>query len=270
MLRVGLLKDLRDLATDPRFAKLHLLVVSCEYVDIETTMSTCAMSLSMSSGLVDEDIEIYVQSQLAKHPKLQHWPTSIQLKVPMGGLPNRRMTMAELEMSVMNKALSHWPQTLDVTYERILHQISTEAYEIVRYACLWIYWHTNSARHSWAQQTNIRCSVLLDAIQESLKVNGLHVSLGYDLDAELLREFCGCLIITSPEERPISHGKERAGRKGWLDEPSTMTILTVSLAHYAVVEFLQSSRAPRHTRLKTNMLRRHSDHPTHHIESQEG
>lgn len=71
MPRGNLLKVVRDLSTDQRLDNIQLLVTSREYIDIETVMSSLSTSLYMSTGLVEEDVRIYVQSQLAQHPKLQ-------------------------------------------------------------------------------------------------------------------------------------------------------------------------------------------------------
>lgn len=71
MPRGNLLKVVRDLSMDQRLDNIQLLVTSREYIDIETVMSSFSTSLYMSTGLVDEDVQLYVQSQLAQHPKLQ-------------------------------------------------------------------------------------------------------------------------------------------------------------------------------------------------------
>lgn len=71
MPRGNRLKVVRDLSTDQRLDNIQLLVTSREYIDIETVMSSFSASLYMSTGLVDEGVQIYVQSQLAQRPKLQ-------------------------------------------------------------------------------------------------------------------------------------------------------------------------------------------------------
>lgn len=77
MPRADLLKVLRDLATDARFAKIQLLATSREYLDIERVMEEVSVEVSMSNPLVDDDIRTYVNSQLHTLPKFQRWPPNL-------------------------------------------------------------------------------------------------------------------------------------------------------------------------------------------------
>jgi len=74
MPRDDLLSVLRDLATDLRFQKVQLLSTSRQYIDIEKVMQQISVSMSMSNPLLEEDIKIYVRSQLHTNPKFRHWP----------------------------------------------------------------------------------------------------------------------------------------------------------------------------------------------------
>ena len=76
--RMDLLKILRDLITDPRFSKIRVLATSREYIDIEESMKGISTPISMSNPLLDEDIRLFVQAQLRKHPKFRLWPTSVR------------------------------------------------------------------------------------------------------------------------------------------------------------------------------------------------
>ena len=87
--RADLLKLLRDLATDPRFEKIQLLTTSREYLDIERVMEEVSVGVSMHNSLVDEDIRIYVQSQLHTLPNFKRWPPNL---------------LAEAEQALMSKA----------------------------------------------------------------------------------------------------------------------------------------------------------------------
>lgn len=118
------------------------------------------------------------------------------------------------------KALQNLPRGLDETYERIFAQIPDEARLFVHHALKWIY------AHSALRTDNIYPSILIQATQRS--TDGLD-SNGYDYDynEELLREFCGCLILVSPQEHVSISSKISAG---------------VSFAHYTVLEFLNSTR----------------------------
>ena len=89
MPRADLLKVLRDLATDARFEKIQLLTTSREYLDIERVMEEVSVGVSMHNSLVDEDIRIYVQSQLHTLPNFKRWPPNL---------------LAEAEQALMLKA----------------------------------------------------------------------------------------------------------------------------------------------------------------------
>jgi AAA domain len=80
MPRADLLKVLRDLATDARFAKIQLLATSRQYLDIERVMEEISVEVSMSNLLVDEDIRTYVRSQLHTLPKFKKWPPNLLIE----------------------------------------------------------------------------------------------------------------------------------------------------------------------------------------------
>jgi NACHT domain len=76
--RNDLLRILRDLATDHRFNKVQLLATSREYVDIESVLQHVSESVSMMNPLVENDIRLYVKSQMDTNPRFKHW--SVQLR----------------------------------------------------------------------------------------------------------------------------------------------------------------------------------------------
>lgn len=76
--RGDLLKLLRDLATDHRFAKIRLLVTSREYLDIERTMQEISTDISMGSPDLEDDIRLYTQARLDKEPATQAWPDNLR------------------------------------------------------------------------------------------------------------------------------------------------------------------------------------------------
>lgn len=75
--RGNLLKVLRDLGTDSRFDKIHLIVSGREYLDIEKAMEALSTSLSMSNEFVDEDIRTHIRARLHSHNDFRHWPQDI-------------------------------------------------------------------------------------------------------------------------------------------------------------------------------------------------
>lgn len=75
--RQDLLKVLRDLATDARFSKIHCLITSREYIDIEETLQPISCSIPMSNALIEDDIRKYVQAILVSSSKFQQWTTGL-------------------------------------------------------------------------------------------------------------------------------------------------------------------------------------------------
>lgn len=81
MPRDDLLRVTRDIATDSRFHKIRLLVISREYINIENVMQPISASMSMSNPLVEEDIRLYVRSQLKTNRNLKRWPQHLKDEV---------------------------------------------------------------------------------------------------------------------------------------------------------------------------------------------
>jgi len=77
--RVDTLRVMRDLATDARFAKIRVLATSRQYIDIENAMSQFSSPISMRNKWLDEDIHLFIKTQLSTNRKLQRWPTDLQL-----------------------------------------------------------------------------------------------------------------------------------------------------------------------------------------------
>lgn len=75
--RAELFTVVRDLATDARFEKVHVIATSREYIDIEKVMYGISAPVSMRNPLLDEDIKLYIQSQLHTHPRLSLWPSHL-------------------------------------------------------------------------------------------------------------------------------------------------------------------------------------------------
>ena len=75
--RDDLLRVLGDLATGARFQKLHVIVSSRDYVDIEKAMTGIFIPISMDNHLVEADIRTYVQSKTRSDTKFQHWPPDL-------------------------------------------------------------------------------------------------------------------------------------------------------------------------------------------------
>ncbi|KAK4231120.1 hypothetical protein QBC38DRAFT_258954 [Podospora fimiseda] len=249
--RGNLLKIIRDLATDFRFEQIKVLATSREYIDIEAVMSDISKSISMKNPVLDADIRLYVQAQLKRHHKLQRWPEHIKKDV-LEALSTKakgmfRWAVCQLdglqrlkpEPSVIRRALDNLPRTLEETYDRIFMDIPEEARSFVRTTLKWIYMHEFSTASS-----SVPCSVLLQAVQMT---GSRHTECedGYLFDQDLLREFCGCLISISFEQKKF-WSRHVTGVYQWdyLDQPhrSDVPVQVVSIAHYTVVEYLTSPR----------------------------
>ena len=79
--RDDLLQILRSLVTDRRFKGLQLITSSREYIDIERTMSSFSVSMSMNNPFVEQDIRCYVHSKLESNPRFEKWPRDLLYEV---------------------------------------------------------------------------------------------------------------------------------------------------------------------------------------------
>lgn len=75
--REELLKVLQILMTDLRFKSLQVIASSRNYFDIEKTMKTFSVSISMDSPFVEEDIRCRVRSILQSRPQFRRWPREL-------------------------------------------------------------------------------------------------------------------------------------------------------------------------------------------------
>jgi hypothetical protein len=79
--REDLLRVIRDLATDLRFSKIHCIVTSREYIDIEQSMEPISRSIAMSNALVEDDIRKHVNSALHSGDRFRRWPLDLLIEV---------------------------------------------------------------------------------------------------------------------------------------------------------------------------------------------
>ena len=75
--RDDLLQVLRSFATDRRFKGLQLVTSSREHIDIEETMSSLSVPISMNNPFVEQDIRNHVHSNLRTNPRFGHWPRDL-------------------------------------------------------------------------------------------------------------------------------------------------------------------------------------------------
>lgn len=228
--RDDMLEALRVLATDSRFKKLHLLVSSREYIEIETVMEDFSVKISMANTHVEEDIRRHVQSALQSNKRFKRWPQELlketENAVSTGAKGMFRWAVCQIDVlgrlryegDNIEKALRNLPKTLDETYDRILLAFPEVDLVAVRHIFQWISYH-NELYYG----EGMPCEVLIQAVGKStaeLTANGLERF--YDNDT--LRELCGCLIKINQSESGTNNQ-------------------VVSFAHYTVREYLDSSRS---------------------------
>jgi hypothetical protein len=236
MPREDILRVFRDLMTDSRFGKVQLLASSREYIDIERTMESFSVPVSMANPFNEEDIRLCVQSLIQSNPMFKRWPAvlldEIEVAVSEGAKGMFRWAVCQLDLlqrlkcdrGIVRKALANLPKTLDETYDRIFSAIPEEERVFVHHALQWI--HYNGVLY---KGEGIPCAILLQAIAKSTTgLNSDHGERFYNNDA--LRELCGCLIRVTLEEK----------RDRMVD--GCGSFLCASYAHYTVREYLDSAR----------------------------
>jgi len=76
-----LLNLLIKFASDKAFEKISLMVFSREERGIHHAFDGICTSMSLSNPLVDEDIRVYIESQLQTDCKLSRWPDSLKTDI---------------------------------------------------------------------------------------------------------------------------------------------------------------------------------------------
>jgi len=222
-----LLHILEVLATAERFSKIQLFVTSRQYQDISSTMCQISQPLSMSNPFVEADIRNFVAVNVRNEPRFQSWPQSLRSEVEealaVGAKGMFRWATCQLSIlrrlhhqSKIRESLKTLPKDLDETYERIMSYITAEERDLVRYALHLVCFHD----FLWQGERPLSAQLILDSY------SGFRTNAGdFVCSMETLKELCGCLMTFSRED-------------GYRGEGETVTI-----AHYTVREFLESSRA---------------------------
>jgi hypothetical protein len=79
--RDNILNLLHHLATDLSSDKLRILATSRQERDVQRTLAQLGGNISMSNDLVDEDIALFIESQLQSDRRLRFWPDSLKREV---------------------------------------------------------------------------------------------------------------------------------------------------------------------------------------------
>ncbi|TDZ29510.1 hypothetical protein C8035_v005616 [Colletotrichum spinosum] len=230
--RENILKVVRDLMTDFRFSKIHLLATSREYLDIQKVMEPISMKVSMKNPFLDDDIRTYTVACINREKRMMSWIQQLRdetIEALVEGAKGMfRWVVCQVEMlkrvrgnaDAIREELRRLPKTLDETYTRIFDQIPGEDAMLVDVALGWMYFcrYLNDRDYLPCDFTP-RIGVLANAAQWELartSVQGRNSAC----DPRLLREACGCLISVTGDDE------------------------AVSFAHYTVLEFLENRSVP--------------------------
>ncbi|KAL1598065.1 hypothetical protein SLS59_007075 [Nothophoma quercina] len=215
-----------------RLDSVHLLMTSRKERDIESSLETCLSEkdlICLQRDAVDNDIQRYVRERLSGDRKLATWNKDpiigreIEAAMRDGARGMFRWAACQLDTfttcrnrAMLRESLATLPQTLDLTYDRILLAISKQDR---KYAMRILQWLAFSAR-----------PLSVEEVAEAAAID-LARSPAFDRD-EVLEDpldalsICSSLVtITTSEE-----AGSRNSRK------------IIALAHYSVHEYLVSGR----------------------------
>jgi hypothetical protein len=239
--REDLLRVIRDLATDSRFSKIHCIVTSRTYIDIEQSLEPISHSMAMSNAFVDEDIRKHVHSALHSETRFQRWPADILTEVEDALVRGSkgmyvllgchylfstahtvrfrwaicqldRLQRLKCDRQIIKTELATLPKTLDETYERIFLDIAPDEWPFARHALQWICFHEDIYEGDF----ELSIKILLAGTELST-CSETHQEVNLEYDAERLRYTLGSLVTVDEENM-------------------------VFLAHYTVKEYLESPR----------------------------
>ncbi|KAH6617611.1 hypothetical protein F5144DRAFT_586944 [Chaetomium tenue] len=234
----NLLACLKVIMAESRFRKVRLLMTSRQYLDIEQSIKPHAVSFPMLNHYVDEDLRIYITSQLQSHSKFRAWPSAlieeVNFALVKGAKGMFRWAVCQVDIlgrlkspSDVRKALAELPETLDETYERIILAIPREYRDFARTALAML------AAQSELGDRIMTAEVLLAMVLRSMNVGADHFYDIYDI-----REFCGCLVTFVPgSSKTYQPDCERNYYR-----TGSESVTNVVMAHYTVKEFLYADR----------------------------
>ncbi|KAK4163839.1 hypothetical protein QBC43DRAFT_300809 [Cladorrhinum sp. PSN259] len=220
--RTKLLEAIAYLGHNARFSKLSIAATSREYSDIQKALSNFSTSIAMSNPGVQADIRNYIKSRL-QHDDFEAWDDSLKEEVanllPVRARGMFRYASCQLEIlrmcgseSEVRKSIARLPATLDETYDRILAAIPQQTRQAIIEAF-------GIILGQWKQ--GISSALLINTIKTANPKGCGFFSL------KTLEQACGPLIRSSPAKSP--KGQD-----------------TVSIAHYTVREYLESTRLRDH------------------------
>ncbi|KAM3087481.1 hypothetical protein ACMFMG_001567 [Clarireedia jacksonii] len=231
-----------------QYQRLHLLVTSRQLPEIEDTLSDIVTGkICLQNSEIRHDIEYYVMDILANDKTMSKWPRKlrmeIQNKLVYEGDGMFRWVVCQLDMfrkctsvTMIRKAMTTLPKSLDETYERILEQID-ESYHA-------------DVRKILQALTVAKKSLTVDELVEVLAVNfDFENELPqFDEDSRLLDPrtvltMCSSLVTRLEGKykswRDIEEEDEEKGLKfRWHEGYARSTSAPVRLAHASVADYL--------------------------------
>ncbi|KAF2677735.1 hypothetical protein K458DRAFT_279402, partial [Lentithecium fluviatile CBS 122367] len=219
--RNNLLDIIRDLATQPEYDKIQLLVTSRRYGDIEGVLRPLSEpTLPMSNSVVDKDIRTYIDTSMKGNKHFSHWPEALLSEIleslVRGAQGMFRWAVCQIDRlqrksyQQAREAIKYLPETIEDTYEIILLEIPQDARNTARIALEWICGHADLGFIRGIPANCLSSAVIRADATSELDVGQIcH-------EHEFLKDILGCLI--------------------------EYCLHTVSLAHYTLEEFFFSDR----------------------------
>ncbi|KAL2219638.1 ankyrin repeat-containing protein [Thermoascus aurantiacus ATCC 26904] len=226
-----------------RDASLHLLVTSCDKLDIRESLNPSPdQEIRIKNDGVDEDIARFISGRLDSDPKLKKWwPYCEQIQEALSTGAQGVFRWVECQFKSLqscprseehlDRFLKSLPQSLDETYERMLctidHNLIEDARRILTLLCF-------APRPLTLQE-------LIDGMAVELGGNARLNRKHRVQDASDIHSICPGFI----EIDPIDIADTRAGvyngdyLPGFFDE---QPVRIVRIAHFSVQEYLESER----------------------------
>ncbi|CZR54758.1 uncharacterized protein PAC_04642 [Phialocephala subalpina] len=214
---LGVISDMKSRSLD----NLHVLVTSRREPDIEEAMLSLLTvpAIPLQGPQVDLDIKLHISSQLSADPKLKKWPKEVKAKIE-NTLTDKANGM---QASLIYETLEHLPRTLDETYARLFLAIDPAYQQDAKNALLWLAFSTRPLE--------------LTELAEAMVINPeAPPPFGPEerfIDPQSVFQILSSLITVSSNEDQ----RDMLDARG-LVRPA----ITVTLAHFSVMEYLISDR----------------------------
>lgn len=132
------------------FGNVHVFVAGRYQHELCTILATRkSLIIEIDSQVVDGDIQLFIQQQLASHPKLRRWPAQLQAEIHdslnKGSQGMFRWVSCQVEVIAkcmtpkhLARALESLPKSLSASYTSIIAQIDEFHWEYATKILLWL------------------------------------------------------------------------------------------------------------------------------------